>query len=1185
MFESLTLPLLLRAAPILIPVAAKLAKHVFDTDSKLLNDLIELAVEKGEGKAKDQLETALKQKPDVVLAWHRHVFIDYTGWVLGQLVQHLSQQPQFSAEKKALEQLAEQAPEGWKTFVLKGSPGLSPVHQDVFLHQMAVALSRGEELPPIDTVPFISFFNWHVRLSPPLQERLATHLRTHLDNAIQWFLVSDYPQANQAYKQIILNGIDGLHASLKTLHQKIDVTVPVIVDTNNRVQQLQMEQSQLLGPLVEMMKGKTKEERLDQYKRALLAAFRPYQELAIDHFAAADQAAPEIWDIFVHPACSEEYLRPEEMDAAQRERPPRNPAVELLPLLAREDHRRTVLLGDPGMGKSTVIQALIAHLASGRALVGAPALTGLLPVPLILRDLVPLLPQDQVEGWNWEALLDTFLCHYQRDEAAPKLCDAFQDHLPEFHQHLHTAPKAFFLIDGLDEIGDLAKRRKIVECIQDGIKNTSKEARWVITSRVIGYEDAPVDMMSGRCYASPEALKREKALNSYSRVLTNQQVKDLVGEWMEFVMPGDRLEVRDSDKKTYSLPDPIRTAQAHSVFIPREMQSSVFHGADDGMEREFSSPEDELPFYHAIPVFTNDDPGTFVAGYHFKLHIAKRLYLAPFDDRRQDAFTQRWFQHRHSTDYSKELMWEVRAHHHNGVRIISRVPNLLCLMTILKRSGKPLPDGRAALYDEIVKAYLGGIDAAYRLRPVLGNTCPFPASQRRFLLTLLGAHMQQQRVARAAAQVEKGQKPKPDQQQNGEGTILISKPEIATLLVPAIERMVAEGRGQSDHTALELLDELLHHIASRSGLLIPHSNDENGDTLFAFTHLSFLEFFAAEWLGIEFDRQRNRIVRQSLATEEGPRLSDDELDLEFPPQGPVQHTSESFKELARLPAWHEPLIFLMETRKADSPTLLRWLLPSLHTRKQEATTKVAHTRHPILPLDTVRLVIKLARDPEIPLPSEKRQAWWRILWCAYRDWPHPPWLGIGHGAWPIAPILLESQENRPEVLNALVEIQSKRPEDTLYLSDCRHLKSLDLKYLGRLESLTRLDLSGCIGLNNLGELRLPKLQALYLKGCTGLHEAACLSSVADCPELTQLYLNGCTGLIALEGIQKLRMLRELVLNGCSSLQGLGCLEPLAECPLLVRLDISGCTRLSRKDVEYLQEHRSTDKPPLSIVGP
>jgi hypothetical protein len=66
--------------------------------------------------------------------------------------------------------------------------------------------------------------------------------------------------------------------------------------------------------------------RLAAYKRSLLTAFRPYQELALDNYAAADQVAPDIWDIFVHPACSQNHLRPEEMDSAQRETPPRLPS-------------------------------------------------------------------------------------------------------------------------------------------------------------------------------------------------------------------------------------------------------------------------------------------------------------------------------------------------------------------------------------------------------------------------------------------------------------------------------------------------------------------------------------------------------------------------------------------------------------------------------------------------------------------------------------------------------------------------------------------------------------------------------------------------------------------------------------------------------------------------------------------
>jgi len=1078
MSGSLTLPLLLKAARILIPMAAKLAKHVFDTDSKLLNDLIELAIEKGEDKAKDQLEVALKQKPDVVLAWHRHVFIDYTGWVLGQLVQHLSQQPQFSAEKQELEQLAEQAPDGWKTFVLKGSPGLSPVHQDVFLRQMASALSRGEELPPIDTVPFITFFNWHVRLSPALQERLATHLRTHLDNAIQLFLVSDYPQANQAYKQIILNGIDGLHASLKTLHQKIDVTVPVIVDTNNRVQQLQMGQNQLLGPLVEMMKGKTKEERLDQYKRALLAAFKPYQELAIDNFAAADQAAPDIWDIFVHPACAEEHLRPEEMDAAQRETPVRNPAVELLPLLAQDDHRRTVLLGDPGMGKSTLIQALIAHLASGRPLVGAPALTGLLPVPLILRDLVPLLPQDKVESWSWDSLLDTFLTYYQRDEASLKLCDAFKDHLPEFRQQLHTDPKVFFLIDGLDEIGDLAKRRQIVQCIHVGIQNTSPFARWLITSRIIGYDDARVELDSGMIRVSD--VPPQAALNLKGTAL-DQVVRNLIDQ---------RVACWEQHRLNYSI---TGTFFDRRPFRPPN-EACAGESQDLGIESLTLGPN-----------------GDIIQCY--EVWVAQRLYLAPFDDRCQDAFTQRWFHHRHSTDHSRELMREVRAHHHDGVRIVSRVPNLLCLMNILKRSGKPLPDGRAALYDEIVKAYLGGIDAAYRLRPVLGNTCPFDAVQRRFLLSLLGAHMQHQRVAGRGERRAKGKKSQVAGNPESEGTILISKEEIATLLLPLIERMVAERRVQSDHGARELLDELLHHIASRSGLLIPRSSDAQGQTLFGFTHLSFLEFFAAEWLGMEFDRRQRQLARHSEALLEDVQLTAVELEQIFPPHGPIQHMREDFKSLPAVPAWHEPLIFLLETRKNDTTTLLRWVFPPLHATAAQLETWKLKPETPWLPLEAVQLAVKLAQDPEIPIPPTTRQSWWRILWSAYLEWPHPPWDLSENKRWPIAPLLLGGTTLRGEVLQALAAVQPKQPDRPVLLYQCSQLTSADLAALSGLDTLKTLVLDGCTGVEDTSMLAgLHQLQTLDLSNSTGLKGAAALQGLAGLAGLLNLLLRGCNGL-------------------------------------------------------------------------
>ncbi|MBK8041088.1 MAG: NACHT domain-containing protein [Verrucomicrobiaceae bacterium] len=891
-----------------------------------------------------------------------------------------------------------------------------------------------------------------------------------------------------------------------------------------------------------------KRQRLAAYRKALLAAFKPYQELAIDNYAGAEQAAPDIWDLFVHPACSENHLRPEEMDAAQRERPPRLPAADLMPLLARDDYRRTVLLGDPGMGKSTLIQSLIAHLASGRPFVGAAALTGLLPVPLILRDLVPLLPQDKMETWTWDSLLTTLIEHYQRDEASPALCDCFKDHRDEFRHHLHTHKAVFFLIDGLDEIGDLAKRRKIVHCIQDGIRVVNKEARWLITSRVIGYENAAVD----EAFWDHREEEELKKLASTGRPISVGKVESLwrryATRWADYALP-----VRRGHYLIGAGAIPLGTPLGESWHLHPNNAPKLLAG------------EDRLP-------------------------IAQRVYLAPFDDQRQDWFTQRWFQHRHSTDYSKELMREVRAHHHDGVRIISRVPNLLCMMNVLKRSGKPLPNGRAELYDMIVQAYLGGIDSAYRLRPVLGNTCPFDPPQRRFLLSLLGAHMQQRRVAGREGQSAEGEEDEDAKDQQAEGTILISKGEIAELLVPTIERMVPEKRVSSTHNAAALLDELLHHIASRSGLLIPRSSDAQGQTLFGFTHLSFLEFFAAEWLGMEFDRQRNRFARESEARIDGQSLSPETLDVEFPPRGPVQHARGDFEHLPGLPAWHEPIIFLLETRKNDTPTLLRWLFPALHANAAQLETWSLKLEAPWLPIEAVQLSVKLAQDPEVPIPPATRQSWWRILWSARLQWHHDYWDGFAANLWHIAPHLLARQETQQEILEALIAVWPIRrpigtepPTTRLDLTNCTSLTSPALRGVSALQDLDVLLLSGCAELDDIQFVAsLPRLRGLSLRNCTGLKGPTAFQGLIALGNLERLFLDNCTGLEDTCALSGLHQLERLDLNHCTELKGAAAFQGLFGLVGLKELYLDGCTGL---DVETLQALRQALPASCAIWGP
>lgn len=923
--------------------------------------------------------------------------ISFTGLVLQSLVQDVLNTEDFASVKAEFTVVLTALPQRWKNFVEQGIPEAQPLNNADFLAALQASQEGDDSSPAIPPEWLAAFFSQWIQRDIGLTHqregwhtKLAAAVAPLIGEALSSTLVAEHPVAATAFRESMLR----FHTELSVLVKE------VITEVKSQGAQSADRDTKMMDVMLELaanQQNNNKESRLAAYKRSLLAAFRPYQELAIDNFAAAEQAAPDIWDIFVHPASSKEHLRPEDMDIAQRETPPRMPAQDLLPLLAQDDYRRTVLLGDPGMGKSTLIQSLVAHLASGRGFSGAAALTGLLPVPLILRDLVPHLPQDQVESWTWDSLLTVFLEKYQRDEAAPCLCDCFKDHLSEFRQHLYSESAIFFLIDGLDEIGDILKRRQIVKCIQDGIRAVSKEARWIITSRVIGYDVAQAESVVGSWKMDEVGIHKRRSERQIPWGTAFAGLQKLKHEWRDLLLPGSGW---DEDRMNGQI-------------------LAIAHG--DKEYPEWVMPERLEAHLKGI--------GT---SYFARLPIAKRLYLAPFDDKRQDHFTQRWFQHRHSSDYSKELMREVRAHHHDGVRIISRVPNLLCLMNILKRSGKPLPDGRAALYDAIVQAYNGGIDSAYRLRPVHGPVCPFDPAQRRFLLSLLGAHMQQRRVVRSAEQEADKAEDEAEPEQDSEGTILISKKDIATLLVPSIERLVAEGRVKCTHSATELLDELLHHIASRSGLLIPRSSDEQGETLFGFTHLSFLEFFAAEWLGLEFDRWRNRLARESEARFDSMAITEAELDREFPAKGPIQHPREKFKDFPAVPSWHEPLIFLLESRKVDTSTLLRWLFPRLHNHQPYIVDEDDEDAVPLLPLNAVKLAIKLAQDPEIPIATATRLDWWRILWSAYLVWPRPVIYYDPPLSWPIAPLLLQKQETQAEAMACLVDAHSQLPEKPIF---------------------------------------------------------------------------------------------------------------------------------------------------------
>ncbi len=171
--------------------------------------------------------------------------------------------------------------------------------------------------------------------------------------------------------------------------------------------------------------------------------------------------------LFVNPYLAERFVS---ADASPADWPKRMPLLEEL-----EEHRRLVILGDPGAGKSTLVNWIVWSLADEQPNEWKARLKSLIPIPLILREL-KIGP-----GITWENLLEQF-----RGTSSGR-------HLPSDHlEQLLKKGDAFFLIDGLDEIGSVSIRRDLRDAVKSGM-NRYKTCHWLFTSRIVGYEAVPFD--------------------------------------------------------------------------------------------------------------------------------------------------------------------------------------------------------------------------------------------------------------------------------------------------------------------------------------------------------------------------------------------------------------------------------------------------------------------------------------------------------------------------------------------------------------------------------------------------------------------------------------------------------------------------------------------------------------------
>jgi len=220
----------------------------------------------------------------------------------------------------------------------------------------------------------------------------------------------------------------------------------------------------------------------------------------------------------------------------------------------------------------------------------------------------------------------------------------------------------------------------------------------------------------------------------------------------------------------------------------------------------------------------------------------------------------------------------IEAIHSNPYTLrLARIPNLLTMMALIHRERARLPHGRALLYTDIATAYLQSIDEHRRIER-LG----YSLRDQKQWLGRIGFEMQLRRH-RSVEQSE----------EHDEKEILVDGRDVRRWVVSA---MCDAGRTDCNE---EAADAFLDEICRRSGLLLPRGEDQ-----FAFTHLSFQEFFAAVFFVPQFVRPPRRAGSRVIPG--------------------AEHKDLHAYVMNRM--WHETLVFLAELIFAEHPDWLEELL-------------------------------------------------------------------------------------------------------------------------------------------------------------------------------------------------------------------------------------------------------------------
>lgn len=276
--------------------------------------------------------------------------------------------------------------------------------------------------------------------------------------------------------------------------------------------------------------------------------------------------------LFVTPLLARRYVSPDEN--------PKSWAGEAETLLdALEENSPLVLLGDPGIGKSTFLNYVAWLLSRPAENALIDRMGWRLPLPMVLREL-------PVRGvTDFDGLLEAFL---GREMSAP-----LREDDGRYLRQALADGQAFVLLDGIDELGDREARENLRSAVFDGM-DRYPDCRWLLTSRIVGYDEVPFDSAHSRRDEppfpdEPDGELRDTILHRRPRgLLSGRRLRGLLP--MRSESRGGQISVR------YIAPFDNRriAAFARNWYVRREASASRASANADHLVRAVHADESIL---------------------------------------------------------------------------------------------------------------------------------------------------------------------------------------------------------------------------------------------------------------------------------------------------------------------------------------------------------------------------------------------------------------------------------------------------------------------------------------------------------------------------------------------------------------------------------------------------------------